>query len=955
MNHRILLSFLILILFVVQPSMAQQTGTVQGAVTDETGAVIPATEVNLVGPDGTQRKGQTNEAGSYSFAGVKPGKYTVRVSLPGFTTSETIIDVRPGAVTKADAPLRVAVETQRIDVVGDSTTQVSTDPSSNAGAIVLRQDDLDALSDDPDALAADLQALAGPAAGPNGGEIFVDGFSGATLPPKESIREVRINSNPFSAEFDKLGYGRIQVFTRPGTDRYHGQAMFSISDGIFNSRNPFAQNKPEFQSKFFDVNLGGPINKRTSFFIGADRRQVDDNAIVNATILDPSFNITQLQQAVLTPSTRTTVSPRIDFAISPNHTLVGRYNFQQRSNINSSVGEFTLPSRGFNTDMTEHTLQLTETSVLNPKAINETRLQFSRRDNGSFSDNTLPSINVLGAFNGGGPQIGDIWSDENRVELHNVTSIAQGTHAIKFGARLRRNSFQDSSPRNFGGTFTFAGDPLLGISSIERYQRTMVGLQQGLSMAEIRLRGGGPTQFSIAAGNPLAGVTQYDGAIFVQDDWRFRPNLTFSLGLRYELQNNVRDWSNIAPRIGVAWAPGGSGGRQGKTVIRGGFGIFYDRIDSDLTLDTNRFNGVNQQQLIIENPNFYDVIPPFSELSGRPGSQTVYLFDPNMRVPYMMQGAVTVERQLPWNSTVSATYTNTRALHLLRTVNVGGPNDATGNLYQFESTGVMNQNQFMVNFNSRMSRNFTIFSFYVLNKAKSDTDGVTTFPANPLDFSTEYGRAFNDIRHRFMFGGNIAAPLGLRLNPFIIATSGRPFNITTGRDLNQDTLFTDRPAFAVPGQLGAIETPYGWFNPVPLPGDVIIPRNYGDGPGMFTINLRASKTFGFGGFRGNSGPSTGSGGGDRPRRGGGGPGGGFGGAMGGMRGMMSAGGGSEQRFNLTLSVQARNLLNTTNPGLPVGNLSSALFGQSTQTSGGFGPGGSDANNRRLEFQLRFTF
>jgi hypothetical protein len=306
-------------------------------------------------------------------------------------------------------------------------------------------------------------------------------------------------------------------------------------------------------------------------------------------------------------------------------------------------------------------------------------------------------------------------------------------------------------------------------------------------------------------------------------------------------------------------------------------------------------------------------------------------------------------------------------LHLLRTVNANAFQVSQGNLYQYESTGVLNQNQRMFNFNTRVNRSFTIFSYYALNKAMSDTDGVGTFPADPYNLRSEYGRAALDIRHRFVMGGNITAPLGLRFNPFIIASSGRPFNITTGRDLNGDTVFTDRPAFAQPGQAGAIDTAYGWFNPRPGVNDVIIPRNYADGPGSFTVNLRASRSFGFGGPRGDN-PTAGlsggaMGGGMRggpgvggPRGGGGGGprgGGGFGGPRGGFGG--DGGGGNENRYNLTLSVQARNLLNNVNLATPVGNLSSALFGQSTQTAGGFGPGGSDANNRRLEFQLRFTF
>ena len=330
-----------------------------------------------------------------------------------------------------------------------------------------------------------------------------------------------------------------------------------------------------------------------------------------------------------------------------------------------------------------------------------------------------------------------------------------------------------------------------------------------------------------------------------------------------------------------------------------------------------------------------------------------------------MQSAVSLERQLPWNSTITATYTNTRALHLLRTVNIGGLETVNGNLYQYESTGRMSQNQLMFNYNNRFSRKLTLFAYYVLNKANSDTDGVTTFPADPFDYRTEYGRAFNDIRHRFVLGGNILAPWGVRLNPFIIANSGSPFNITLGRDLNNDSVFTDRPAFAQPGQPGAIETRFGWFNPTPGPNDIIIPRNYGDGPGAVTVNLRVSRTFGFGGVRTNNRPAGMGGGGDS---GGGSRGGGFGGGSrggggmrgggfgGGMRGgMMGDSGGTEQRFNMTVSVQARNLLNTTNLGLPIGNLSSALFGQSTQTAGGFGGGGANANNRRIEFQLRFTF
>ena len=113
------------------------------------------------------------------------------------------------------------------------------DPENNAGAIILKDKDLEALSDDPDELMSELQALAGPSAGPNGGQIYIDGFTGGQLPPKASIREIRINQNPFSAEYDKLGYGRIEIFTKPGTDKFHGQLFLIGNTAGFNSRNPF--------------------------------------------------------------------------------------------------------------------------------------------------------------------------------------------------------------------------------------------------------------------------------------------------------------------------------------------------------------------------------------------------------------------------------------------------------------------------------------------------------------------------------------------------------------------------------------------------------------------------------------------------------------------------------------------------------------------------------------------
>ncbi|MDQ6676011.1 MAG: TonB-dependent receptor, partial [Acidobacteriota bacterium] len=837
------------------------------------------------------------------------------------------------------------------------------------------------------------------------------------LPPKSSIREIRINQNPFSAEYDRLGFGRIEILTKPGTDRLRGSAMFNDSDSVFNSRNPYLVSSPQptglglnpntgvnpdltptFSSRQYEANLGGSLGKKASFFVDGQRRNIDDNAIINASRLDTSLNPYQYSTAVSTPNHRTEFSPRIDYQINSNNTLVMRYSFEQQKQTLAGIGNFTLASQGYNTLTTEHRAQLTETAVLGAKTVNETRFQFLNDTTTQSGDNTLPSINVLQAFNGGGSQVGRSYDLQKRFELQNYTSIAQGAHSLKFGVRIRSVIADDYSPQNFGGTFQFAsgvGAPLdasnqiianaapVRITSIERYRRTLLfGQQCYLPGNQL---GCGASQFSLAAGNPFTNLSQTDVGVFFLDDWRFRPNLTISLGLRYETQTNISDWRDVAPRLGFAWSPGAGKNGHSKTVIRGGTGIFYDRFQESNVLQSIRYNGVNQQNYIVNNPDFYPNIPSLTSLQQV--AQTRRQIDSNLRAPYTIQSAIGVERQLPRNTTLAVTFTDSHTTHLLRSRNINAPLPGTtqfdpstgqpitgtgvypfgyktGNIYNYESDGTLNQNQLIVNLNSRVNSNISIFTYYVLNHANSNTDGVNTFPADPYNLNQEYGRSSLDVRHRFVLGGSVATRYNIRLSPFVIANTGRPFNITTGTDNNGDLQYTDRPSFASASDCGTNSlnlkcTNFGDFNLSPAPGARIIPRNYGDGPGAFTVNLRLSKTWGFGeSTRGRGNANTGGGGpggggpGGRGGGGRGGPGGFGGGGMGGMFG----GGGTDKRFNLTLSVNARNLLNHVNEGDYSGNLTSPYFGRSNSlATGGFGPPGGATNNRRLDFQIRFAF
>jgi len=699
-------------------------------------------------------------------------------------------------------------------------------------------------------------------------------------------------------------------------------------------------------------NVGGAITSRSSFFLEAERRDIGETSVINALVLDPSFNVIPFRDAVLSPSTNTEASVRLDHQLNANNTLVGRYEWEQTNQNNSGLDTFSLPSRAVNSENRDQVLQVTETSVLNPNAIHELRFQYRRGTNITHSASSEPAVQVMEAFSAGGFAAGLSSFSQNRSELTEMLSLSRNRHMLKLGGRVRGLTQSDRSTQNYNGMFTF--------TSLDAYRTTELGLRDGLTPGQIRALGGGASQFSMISGDPLARVGQVDAGVFLQDDWHILPQLTLTAGLRYEVQNNIEDRRNFAPRVGFAWAPGGRGRQQPGTVVRGGFGMFYDRAGANLTLEASRLDGVHQQQYLIPDPDFYPNIPPVASLSGNLRQEAIRAMDKNLRAPYTAQTALTIERQLPKNTTLSLTYTNLRGVHVLRSRNINAPLPGTynplvpdsgsppyggSNLFFYESTGTFRQNQFIVNINARVSPRLSLFGYYVWSKANGDTDGAGSFPANQYDLRNEYGRAGFDVRHRAFVGGSIAAPYGISLSPFIVASSGGPFNITSGRDLNGDSLFNDRPTWATDlSRPGVVRTSYGILDTEPMPGQTIIPRNIGNSPGRFMVNLRLSKSFGFGERSSSPGQAADQAPHGPPMAG----------AHGGHGGHGGYGGPSGSRSYLTFSVSARNLFNTVNLAPAVGNLNSPLFGTSVALAG-YGHHGSASANRTLELQVRFSF
>ena len=281
--------------------------------------------------------------------------------------------------------------------------------------------------------------------GRTAGRSIIDGFSDGALPPKSAIREIRVNQNPFSAQYDRLGFGRVEVFTKPGQDKYHGQLQLNVNNSVFNSLNPFlaaGTKVPDYHSQMYSGNFGGPINKKSSFFLDFERRDISELSIVNATVPCAGFEITgtcagapQWQSytaAIPNPRVHMEFSPRIDYQVTPNNTLSARYEHETSSTDNGGVGQYNLPSQANNSSSYEHNFRVTDTQIITPTMINETRVQLVREHTEQNALFASPQYQVRDTFTAGGSNGGNSADDQNRVELQNYTSKVRETlHEIR--------------------------------------------------------------------------------------------------------------------------------------------------------------------------------------------------------------------------------------------------------------------------------------------------------------------------------------------------------------------------------------------------------------------------------------------------------------------------------------------------------------------------------------------
>jgi hypothetical protein len=952
MNKTFLILLAVFLGSLVAPMLGQgPTGTLQGRVLDPSGAVIPQAQVTVTSPAGKTVSTVADAAGSYQVRGLAAGDYTVNATTPGFAPFTATVTVAPGQSKTLNIAMQIQAEKQQVQVEADAPT-VDTSPDQNANAVVLKGKDLDALSDDPDELESQLQALAGPAAGPNGGEVYIDGFTGGQIPPKSSIREIRINQNPFSAEFDRLGYGRIEILTKPGTDKLHGQIEARGNDSSFNSRNPILHTaEPPYYSYNLQGNVGGPISKNASYFVSVFGRNIQNVNVVDA--LNPD-TLASLNEAYPNPSSRIDVSPRLDLQLGQANTLTLRYEFFRSVNTNGGVGQLSLPTQATNTESMENTLQASDSWVISKNLVDDIRFQYRRFRYQDIAVNDSPTVTLQGSFNAGGNNGGVVRDNQDIYELQNYFAAAEGKHSLNFGTRLRAYRDADYTTGGTNGQYTFSNLTSYVNKTPQTYQVTQIN------------------QYTARA-------ILFDAALFYQDDWRVNQRLTFSYGLRWETQNRINDKSDWAPRVSFAYALGGGDRKKApKTVLRAGYGWFYQRFTVPNSFGSNagtpyiiqaiHQNGINQKVSTVTNPTF-PVTPV--EIAGSNTAQTLYTVDPHFRAAADLQAAVGLDRQLAKRITGNVTYLYGRGVHQYFTNNIGAPEFPTADLgiypaaelapaqennLQYQSGGVYRQNQIIVSGRASYPR-FSFFTFYTYNAAKADTNGVTYTPSVAQNPGLDYGRSSFDVHNRFVILGNVSAPWGISLTPFFAYNSGAPYNVTVGSDLTRNNQFNARPTFAAScGEPNVVQTSYGCLDTDPFGTDEkIIPYGIGTGPTNVSLNTRVSKVIGIGPKVESGRAARGGGGGP----GGGGRGGGGGIGPGGLSGSRGGPGRLDQttsrRYNLTLTAYATNVLNHENLGAPNGTLSSSFFGKSQSLASGGFFGGSTAGNRSVFLQAVFNF
>jgi hypothetical protein len=893
----------IYLIFCISLTLHAENCMVSGTVLDPTGAAIAGAAIHS-----PAKETVTDAQGSFAVPCQGTGSYQLTIRADGFAPS----------TVKGHGPQKIVVHLRIAEVhtdiqVGDGNG-VSVDADHGAGTHTLNAEDIKGMADDPDDFKRQLQILAATSGGAPGQAILtVDGFqNGSTLPPKSSIASIRVNPDLFSSEYDTPPYrgGRVEIFTKPGRDSFHGALFFNDSESPFNATDPFATSQTPAGKRRYGFEFGGPIRKQKSdFFLALERRDIHEFNVVNATVLDSDDQQTPLSENVSAPQQLWIGTVRTDWQLSPRNMLAVTYTANVNNSDNVGSGGLTLAEAGYNSTVSEQDLRFTDVLTLSPTLLHETHLGFSWKSTDDDPLSTTPSLQVAGAFTGGGATSGMLRDRERDLEVDDDVLWTHHKHTIKLGVTSLGILVHDYDPDTFNGAFLFGGglapalnnnDQQTAISGLEQYRRTLLGLP-----------GGSPTTYNVTQGQPLVPFDQWRVALFAQDQWTLRPNFSVALGLRYALQTSPGSYGSLTPRVGIAWSPD----RKQRWVIHLRGGLFANPVTPDVTTEAYRLNGVRQKELLLYNPSFNQPLIPTPSTIG---VATTRLFAPGIRQEWSFQGQAGVEHELPQHWHVQANLYNAQAWGTLRSRNINAPlvNEQTANpllaprpiapgenLFQFENSGHLHGQVVFLGADQHSYKRFSVFVGYLYFNLKTDADNATMFPQSSYSDQGETARSSWESTHRLFAIGQLNLPAKLSLTSQFDASSGLPYNVITGTDNNGDGVFNDRPSLVAQQGTGTYQTPFGLLDTTGINGSFA--RDAGTMPALIHLDSNLSRTFELSGHG------------------------------------LSA----DRHQTLTLNVRSANLLNHSNVTAVSNVVASPTFAQ---------PIAAEAA-RRVEFGIRYTF
>lgn len=831
-------------------------GTLRVTVLDQTDAALIIALVSLVDSRGVEQAAPVDDRGVAVFENLAPGSYQIKAQAESFRTITTPYTVRRGdnrtTLRLALATIEQAVVVEEKDAAGKR---------DNGFTQTLTQEQIDSLPDDPDEMAEELMRMAGP-----GAQIFVNGFRGGRMPPKDQIQQIRFHTNSFSAEYHEAGMIRVEVITKPGLGGWRGHTNFGFRDESLNATNAFATEKGPEQMRRYMVNFQGPIARgKTGLTMSFD----GNSSYESRTIVAKAPGGAPLNQLAVAPTAAMNFNARIEQQAGANGQLQAEYTRRQNERSNLGVGDFDLPERAYATDNTTDIFRLRSTNVIGKKVFSEFRFSVIDSVLSTTPASMLPTIRVNDAFNAGGAgQMGDRSAREIEVAQNFDFTIGR-RHSLRAGVLIEAGWWDSNQRSNAFGTYTF--------TNLENYNA------------------GRPATYTIRTGDAVVDYAQTKAGWFIQDDFRPSRALQLSLGLRHELQTQVDSRWNLAPRAAFTW------NATRTATIRGGYGIFYDWFDAGVYEQTIRVDGTRQIDVIVQDPGF-----PAAEGAGTTLPASIIRAGA-IGQPIIQQASIGLEKPLaPW-ADFRTDYMWTRGRNTLRAVNVNAPvngvrpDPSFGNITEIQSTGARALDRLTVAFNARyMPRRMMGMVMYQLASARNFADAPTALPSDSTNPDADWGPAANDVRHRLFFNFNTPIARGVRMGVNIQGSSALPYNITTGLDTNGDSVFNDRD-----------------------PG---VKRNSGRGAAQWTSNLRINRSIGLGGVR--SGPPNmplppppPTGGAMAQRVGGGGP--------GGDGPQMVVMEGTNARYRLDLYMNVQNLFNRTNYNAFIGNQLSPFFGTAT--------------------------